>query len=189
MHTDTTLEINSGDINITKSYEGIESAIITINGGNIHITSSDDGLNVAGGNDGSGMMMGPGRGGGGRGQGGMPGQPGGQVQSSDASDQAGGDLQPSGMMGQDGFATSGGSYYLHINGGYIVVDAAGDGLDSNGSIEMTDGVVIVNGPTENMNGALDCMGSFKSQVASWWQWAALAWPKLLMNHRLNTRCC
>ncbi|MFJ7978350.1 carbohydrate-binding domain-containing protein [Peribacillus sp. NPDC096379] len=44
---------------------------------------------------------------------------------------------------------------LSINGGYVYVDAAGDGLDSNGSISMTGGTVIVNGPTNNGNGSLD----------------------------------
>ncbi|HOO72247.1 MAG TPA: carbohydrate-binding domain-containing protein [Spirochaetota bacterium] len=53
MHADASLTINSGTVNITKSYEGIESAIITINDGTLHIVSSDDGVNVAGGNDSS----------------------------------------------------------------------------------------------------------------------------------------
>ncbi|MBQ9072011.1 MAG: carbohydrate-binding domain-containing protein [Bacilli bacterium] len=55
IHSDTELIIDSGNIGITKSYEGIESAKITINGGNINIVASDDGINVAGGNDSSGM--------------------------------------------------------------------------------------------------------------------------------------
>ena len=41
-----------------------------------------------------------------------------------------------------------------------MVDAGGDGLDANGSIVMTDGIVLVNGPTERMNGALDYDGGF-----------------------------
>jgi hypothetical protein len=53
-----------------------------------------------------------------------------------------------------------GDNYLYINGGYIVSDAGGDGLDINGSIKMTAGVVIVNGPTANNNGAPDYLGSF-----------------------------
>jgi hypothetical protein len=57
------------------------------------------------------------------------------------------------------FAESGDSR-LNINGGYLYVDAAGDGIDINGPIEMTAGTVIVNGPVENMNGALDYSGSF-----------------------------
>ena len=49
IHADYDLVINDGDINITNSYEGIESAEgdITINGGEIHIVSSDDGINSA----------------------------------------------------------------------------------------------------------------------------------------------
>ncbi|MBN1658145.1 MAG: carbohydrate-binding domain-containing protein [Anaerolineae bacterium] len=134
MHADSTIEINGGEIRITDSYEGIESAVITINDGQIHVVSSDDGINVSGGNDGSGMNMGPGFGGG---MGGRPGR----------------------GSGQDTFTYTG-NYYLYIHGGYLAVDAGGDGLDSNGAIEMTDGIVLVNGPTENMNGALDYMGSF-----------------------------
>lgn len=49
---------------------------------------------------------------------------------------------------------------LKISGGHIAIDAGGDGLDSNGSIEMTGGTVIVNGPTNDGNGALDYDGSF-----------------------------
>jgi hypothetical protein len=49
---------------------------------------------------------------------------------------------------------------LTINGGYIVLNAGGDGLDSNGTISMNGGVVLVNGPTNNGNGPVDYMGSF-----------------------------
>lgn len=120
IHADTNLQINSGEINITNSYEGIESAVIIINGGSIHLVASDDGINVAGGADSSAM-------------GGRP--------------------------GQNNFANLS-NYRLSINGGYTYVDAAGDGLDANGSIEMTNGIVIVNGPTANNNGALDYDGGF-----------------------------
>lgn len=51
-------------------------------------------------------------------------------------------------------------YYLEINGGRVVVNGQGDGIDSNASIVMTGGVVIVNGPTANMDGALDYDGTF-----------------------------
>jgi len=42
--------INGGDVSITESYEGIETAAsdMTINGGTIHVVASDDGLNVPG---------------------------------------------------------------------------------------------------------------------------------------------
>lgn len=45
--------------------------------------------------------------------------------------------------------------YIIITGGEIFVDASGDGLDSNGSILITGGNVIVSGPTSNADGALD----------------------------------
>ena len=134
MHADTALTINGGNIQITESYEGLESAVITINAGMIHVISSDDGINVAGGVDGSGMNPGMGTR---PNRGGRP-----------------------GAAGQDAFAYSG-SYYLYINGGYVVVEAGGDGLDINGAIVMTDGMVLVHGPTEQMNGALDYDGGYK----------------------------
>jgi len=56
---------------------------------------------------------------------------------------------------------SAGTSKLNINGGYITVDASGDGLDSNGSISMTSGTVVVSGPTTNGNGALDYDGKFE----------------------------
>ena len=62
MHADTSLDINAGTIVIHQSYEGIESAVITINGGNMHITASDDAINMAGGNDESGLGGRPGQG-------------------------------------------------------------------------------------------------------------------------------
>jgi hypothetical protein len=48
IHADTQIEIDDADLEITDSFEGIESAQITIKDGNFIIVSSDDGLNVAG---------------------------------------------------------------------------------------------------------------------------------------------
>lgn len=50
---------------------------------------------------------------------------------------------------------------LLITGGYVVVDALGDGLDSNSNIYMSGGVVIVNGPTSNKDSPIDYDGSFE----------------------------
>ncbi len=130
MHADATLEVNGGQISIVDSFEGLESAAITINDGQIQVIASDDGLNVAGGNDGSGMNPGPGLGGG-----------------------------AAARPGRDAYASSG-TNTLDINGGTVAVHAAGDGIDVNGSIQMTGGLVVVHGPTENMNGALDYDRSF-----------------------------
>ena len=44
---------------------------------------------------------------------------------------------------------------LTFNGGYTVVNASGDGIDSNGCINVTGGTIIVYGPTDNGNGPID----------------------------------
>lgn len=67
---------------------------------------------------------------------------------------------PRGGQATDFFSYTG-ENYLYINGGTVVVDAEGDGLDANGAIQMTGGLVIVNGPTNNSNGALDYDGGFQ----------------------------
>ena len=59
-----------------------------------------------------------------------------------------------GGAGQDAFTYTG-EQYLYINGGYVAIEAAGDGIDVNGAIAMIDGVVVVNGPIQQMNSALD----------------------------------
>ena len=121
-HADSYLQIDYGVIVISDSYEGIESAVITINDGEISIISSDDGINVASGNDGSGIRPRPG--------------------------------------GRDFFSYSSNNYF-YMNGGYVFVDALGDGIDINGGVVMTGGTLIINGPTSNRNGALDYDGGFK----------------------------
>ncbi|MBN1873255.1 MAG: carbohydrate-binding domain-containing protein [Anaerolineae bacterium] len=52
------------------------------------------------------------------------------------------------------------NYHLQLNGGYIVVDADGDGIDVNGAITMDGGTILVHGPTNNGNGALDYQTTF-----------------------------
>ncbi len=51
---------------------------------------------------------------------------------------------------------------FYINGGYIVLTATnGDGVDSNGNIEMTDGTVIIHGPPHDPEVFCDYNGTFK----------------------------
>lgn len=165
MHADSSLVIHDGEIMVSQSYEGLESANITINGGQVQIAASDDGINLAGGVDGSGMnadMR----------QDFVPGGNAGEDQDapSNIDSNAGQGFEPGnrppgrrgmpgGGPGMDMFAGAG-DYLLTINDGVVLVDAGGDGIDSNGSIEINDGLVLVNGPTVNMNGAIDYMGTF-----------------------------
>lgn len=105
IHADSSLLVKGGAINIKKSYEGLESNLITIADGHIVLTSQDDGINISG------------------------------DKNSNNS--------------------------LNILGGTIYINAYGDGLDSNGSITMTGGTVIVSGPINDDNGPLDYDGKFE----------------------------
>ncbi|GAA0443946.1 hypothetical protein Aca07nite_52880 [Actinoplanes capillaceus] len=53
-----------------------------------------------------------------------------------------------------------GDFSVTVNGGTLVIDSEGDGLDSNGTASITGGTVVVNGPQGDGNGALDVNGSF-----------------------------
>lgn len=125
IHADKVLTVSGGVTEIAESYEGMEANQLTISGGTNRINASDDGLNANGGTS-MGMGMGGGMWGG---------FPGGNTSGTDTDD--------------------GSSPLLTISGGYTVIYAAGDGIDSNGNIVMTDGTLYVYGPTDNGNGAID----------------------------------
>lgn len=140
IHSNNKIVINSGIFDISSGDDGIHSdSSLGIYGGDINITKSYEGIeseNIVI-NDGNIHI----------------------VASDDGINAAGGN-DGSGMGGRGGTQSSGNNF-LYISGGYIVVNAAGDGIDVNGKIEMIDGVVIVNGPTSNHDGALDYDTSFK----------------------------
>ncbi|SHN75699.1 carbohydrate-binding domain-containing protein [Desulfitobacterium chlororespirans] len=64
-----------------------------------------------------------------------------------------------GRPGQNNFTQVSTDHYLRISGGEIKVDAAGDGLDSNGSLFVEGGTITVSGPVNNGNAALDYDGT------------------------------
>lgn len=80
------------------------------------------------------------------------------VVASDDGINAGGGADSSGGTsargGMDAFNTDA-NCVLTINGGDIYINAAGDGVDSNGYVYFNGGNVVVDGPTNNGNGALD----------------------------------
>lgn len=138
IHADETLLVSGGKINITSSYEGLEALDIKVSGGNIRIVADDDGLNAAGGADSSGF------GGMGNDQfGGQGGRPGGGHGGRPGS--------------QGGFGGMGGSSdgSIIISGGELSINASGDGIDANGTLEITGGSVTVCGPTQGDTATLD----------------------------------
>ena len=57
LHAEGLLIITGGDIDVSKSCEGVEGYKILVTGGDIDVVSSDDGFNAAGGSSGSGYNM------------------------------------------------------------------------------------------------------------------------------------
>lgn len=80
------------------------------------------------------------------------------VASDDGLNAAGGNDE-SGFAGPytgDSFSEASDSeMYIKISGGTLNIDASGDGIDSNGTIEVSGGKVILSGPDNGGNGALD----------------------------------
>ncbi len=65
-----------------------------------------------------------------------------------------------GMWGHDIFAEDE-ACLLSISGGYLHVNAFGDGVDSNGSVKMSGGELYISGPVDNDNGFLDFDDNFE----------------------------
>lgn len=142
IQSDRDLTINAGMFTITAGGDGMHAEYnLTINGGEIDILNSEEGIEAAFITLNDSTI---------------------HITSSDDAVNASApdDAETTTTTERGGFGDPNSPYYLHINGGTLVVDAAGDGLDANGSIEMTGGVVIVNGPTARDNGALDYDGTF-----------------------------
>ncbi|RKN75868.1 carbohydrate-binding domain-containing protein [Paenibacillus ginsengarvi] len=143
IHSNAGIVLAGGQFNLSSGDDAIHAdASITISGGTIEIVKSYEGIEstnitIAGGD----IRL---------------------ASSDDGINVSGGnDSSASAGSGKSGDRFSATSGLLTISGGTVYVDAAGDGLDSNGSIVMSGGTVIVNGPTTDGNGALDYDGTFK----------------------------
>ena len=118
VHAEDTLTITDCNMNISKSYEGLEAQELYVKGGTIVLNATDDGLNASGGTDSSDTT------------GGRDGMSGGGKQSS-------------------------GNGVIEISGGNLTIYASGDGLDSNGTVTISDGYIYVANPTAGDTSIID----------------------------------
>ncbi|MBQ6409730.1 carbohydrate-binding domain-containing protein [Candidatus Saccharibacteria bacterium] len=136
IHSNNYVGITNGDIKISSSDDGIHAdARLIVDGGKINITKSYEGLEAQKISINAGEIS---------------------VFSNDDGMNAGGgaDSSSQNRAGANPFAANE-NCELVINGGSIYVNAAGDGIDSNGWLYFNGGNVVVDGPTNNGNGALD----------------------------------
>ena len=128
IHSNYTVEINGGTLNLAATDDGIHADTqVDINSGDVNITQSYEGIEAETINVNDGNI---------------------HLTASDdgfnASDGSGGNTMQASP-----------SCVFNINGGYTYVNAGGDGLDSNGKLNVTGGTAIVDGPVNDGNGALD----------------------------------
>jgi hypothetical protein len=142
IHSNGTVSILDGTFNMSSGDDGIHAdSDVIIDGGSIAISKSNEGI------EGSNITMNAGDI---------------DITASDDGINVAGDNDDSSTNenAKQNTSSDSTSHALAINGGNILVNADGDGIDVNGSATMTDGYVIVNGPTNSGNGALDYDGTF-----------------------------
>jgi hypothetical protein len=141
LHSNNALTVNGGTFDIATGNNGLlGNKILEINNADIRISTSYEGLEGAIVKINSGNI---------------------HINSSDDGISVRASRSRSGTgAGGRRWGDFGSGNSLYVNGGYIAVNAYGDGVDINGSIEMTGGTVLISGPINNQNGALD-FGSFK----------------------------
>ena len=140
IHSDHKIIINNGVYNLATGDDGIHAdTSIEINNGTVDISQSFEGIESTTITINNGYIE--------------------IVSSDDGIQVGGGDLFGGGW----GCGGCGGTFvpedFIYINGGFIYVDSGGDGLDTDGLIEINDGIVILNGPesreTDMMDAAID----------------------------------
>lgn len=161
-HTETELAVDGGTIDVISCCEGLEAEKVYVNGGDTSIVASDDAVNssAAALSDSSDDDEDAN-------DSGAPGEPGITVNGETpgkGGPAAGGSPVDGGSFpggskggGNRGGAPGAGSSdcLIQVNGGTLVLDSVGDAIDSNGSVEITGGVVLVNGPSSDGDGAFD----------------------------------
>lgn len=141
VHSNGVVVINNGTFAISSGDDGVHAdSILSINGGNITISKCFEGLESKTININDGNI---------------------HITASDDGINGAGGNDGSGAGGWPGGMPAPGNYNLYISGGYISVNTTGDGLDINGSIEMSAGTVIIHGPTVNNESPIDYDVSFK----------------------------
>lgn len=142
VHSNGTFSIRGGTLDLTSGDDGIHAdSSLTIADGEITVNRSYEGIEGAVINITGGTVR--------------------VIADDDGINVAGGADSSSvnGRAGQNTFDANAANI-LTVTGGYVSIDADGDGVDVNGTATMTGGTILVCGPTDDGNGAMDYGISF-----------------------------
>lgn len=171
IHSNYYVIINDGEMTLSSEDDGLHADTnIIINGGAINIKKSYEGIeaNYIEINNGKVSV----------------------IASDDGINVSGGNDQSAMGYGRSNFSNvNTGNRKLVINGGSVYVNANGDGLDANGSIELNGGNVTIVGTTSNGNSALDYDNSFNVNGGSIVYYGATGmWQNPSNSSKQNSIC-
>ncbi len=142
VHANGNVNIGGGEFAIKTGDDGVHAdENLDVSGGTITVSQSYEGLEAANITISDGIIN--------------------LVCTDDAINAAGGadGATPGSRFGQDRFSASG-NHSLDISGGNITFTAGGDGLDSNGAINISGGTTVALISSSPDNGAIDCDGTY-----------------------------
>jgi len=164
------INVSGGDVNVTSADDGMNASLKTSDSESTDSSANtSDAANQQQNNQQQGSLPGGQQNGTSnqqqQGTGQPPAMPGGNAQDGKSQNgTTGTGQQGMGQPPQGGMPGGGGGTFevvdaaINVSGGNITVNAEGDGIDSNGVTTLSGGTLIVNGPSQGGNAALDTNG-------------------------------
>ena len=164
------INVSGGDVNVTSADDGMNASLKTSDSESTDSSANtSDAANQQQNNQQQGSLPGGQQSGTSnqqqQGTGQPPAMPGGNAQDGKSQNgTTGTGQQGMGQPPQGGMPGGGGGTFevidaaINVSGGHVTVNAEGDGIDSNGVTTLSGGTLIVNGPSQDGNAALDTNG-------------------------------
>ena len=163
------INVSGGDVNVTSADDGMNASLKTSDSESTDSSANtSDTANQQQNNQQQGSIPGGQQSGTSnqqqQGMGQPPAMPGGNAQDGTSQNgttgtgQQGMDQPPQGGMPGGGGTFEVVDAAINVSGGHVTVNAEGDGIDSNGVTTLSGGTLIVNGPSQGGNAALDTNG-------------------------------
>jgi len=164
------INVSGGDVNVTSADDGMNASLKTSDSESTDSSANtSDTANQQQNNQQQGSIPGGQQSGTSnqqqQGMGQPPAMPGGNAQDGTSQNgTTGTGQQGMGQPPQGGMPGGGGGTFevvdaaINVSGGHVTVNAEGDGIDSNGVTTLSGGTLIVNGPSQGGNAALDTNG-------------------------------